>query len=97
MKNLEKKVKKLLKGEEVDLYYKRFNDGTESEPDILIDRVYAQIENNGEVKDICVYLSKEDDEQIFDATEVYRIPYMKNKKILKEILKKAKKQAHYND
>ena len=95
MVDLENLTKKLLNGEKITLSQNRYNDGTEKKPDILIDHVWAIIEedtcNN---KTICVYLSKEDDTQIFETYKIYRIPYIADLSILKSLLTEAKKQSY---
>ena len=90
-------AKKLLLEEEVDLYEKRYNDGTEEFPDIMINRIFAVIEKSKmSDKDIVVYLSKEDDESTStDQTfELYRIPYIEDLDILEKILSEANNQSH---
>ncbi|MDO8517385.1 MAG: hypothetical protein Q7S33_04660 [Nanoarchaeota archaeon] len=94
MKNLNHLVKKLLGGKTITLFYNRYNDGSEENPDITIDHLFAEIETSETYKDIVIKLSKENDETIWDTYEVYRIPYLTNFKILKSILKEATKQSH---
>lgn len=81
--------------EEVDLYFGRFNDGTEKEPDIFINRVYAIVETGRDKtwKDIVVYLSKEDDEFAYDLYECYRFPYTKDLEMLTKLLTLAEEQS----
>ncbi len=88
-------AKRLLDGKDVTLYYKKYNDGTDENPDILINRVHACIEKSSRgFEDIIVYLSKENDEIIFDSYEIYRMPVIKDVKILAPILKMANEQVH---
>ena len=70
--NLQDLTKKLLIGKRITLYYKKYNDGTKENPDILINRVSAKMEKNQENKDIVIYLSKEDEKSIGDIYEIYR-------------------------
>ena len=93
--SLETLAKKLLDGKKVTLSYQRFNDGTEENPDILINRVYAIIEKDQDGnKDVCVYISKEDDEVVGDVYQIYKMPFITDLNVLKYMLKEAKKQSH---
>ena len=97
MESLEKLAKKLLDGKEITLHYKKYNDGTKETPDIFIHRVYAHIKTypRSGAKDIIVYLSKEDENTIFDTDEVYRMPVIEDLKVLNYVLKEVRKQSHW--
>ena len=91
---LEGLARKLIKGEEVTLYKERFNDGTEEEPDAMINHVYAYIEENHGNRDIVVSLSKEYDDAIGDQYEFYRMPFITDVNTLKVILEESERQGH---
>jgi len=94
MRNINKLAKKLLIGRTPTLFYKRYNDGTEQNPDVIIYHLYATVEDFNGNRDIIINLDKEDDEAIFETCEIYRFPYITNLNILKTILKKAIEQSH---
>lgn len=98
MNNFEDLARKLIAGEEVTLSYERYNDGTEEEPDITIDHVYATIEDckiaSVTYKDIVVYVSKENDDTVGDTTEIYRMPFIEDLRIVACLLEASTKQAH---
>ena len=63
---------------------------------ILYDRVLAEIKrDNSGNKDISVSLQKEDEKEIYETYELYRIPIIKNKNMLIYILKEIRKQSHF--
>jgi hypothetical protein len=100
MKGIEKLVKDLINGKNVTLRYKRYNDGTKDCPDVLIDRVWAFVEEvfgSNSYKEFVFCASKENDSLVFDTEEIYRIPWIEDLDILIPILKEARKQAPIYD
>ena len=94
MKNLKGLAKRILRGKNITLFYNRYNDGSDENPDITIDHLFAEVETSEKYRDIVIKLSKEDDTDIFETYEVYRFPYITDLNILETILKKAIEQSH---
>ncbi len=90
MPSYESLAKRLLDGKTVTLDYQKNNYGTDNRPDILIARVSAVFEE----KDMVVYLSMENVEEIMDTYEIYRMPKIDNLDQLKSLLPVIKSQAH---
>ena len=93
MSSIDGKIKNLLNGRGACLHYSRVELGDEKEPDIMIDNIYAKVVEEENKKDIVVYLSKEDDENRWNAYEIYRIPFTNNKYFLRTFLKEVKKRS----
>ena len=83
----------------VEFSYDRYDHGTKENPDIPYDRVWAEIERcydfGGNMHlDIAIYLSKEDDEFIWETHEMYRMPFVEDLDLLEKMLVEAKGQSH---
>ena len=88
-------AKKLLSGKDVTLHNDRHNYGTQENPDIVINEIYAGIETSMKgFDDIVVYFSQEDDDSIFRTTEIYRLPVIKDWRTLAYILRESDEQFH---
>ncbi len=90
-------AKKLLKGRAVTLNYQRYNDGTKEDLDVIIDRVYAEVDKGIKTgcEDFVFYLIKEDDDSIFETYEIYRLPVIDDWRMLAPVLRKVSEQFHY--
>ncbi|MFA5953515.1 MAG: hypothetical protein WC812_02900 [Candidatus Pacearchaeota archaeon] len=89
-------AERLLQGKIITLSYEKYNDGTKENPDILINRLCASIEETKDKKnkDLVVFLNKEDEEEINETYEIYRMPFIKDLEKLVYILKETRKQSH---
>lgn len=90
---------KLICNGSVILEENRYNDGTLENPDITIDKVWVEIKGSydfvGQLNlDIAAYMSKEDDDEIWEVDELYRTPFIENFNILDSLLEEMKSQSH---
>ena len=96
-------INKLLKGEIIELRKDLVNnlpDENEkiwayTEAEILEGEVHKVIQIN--ISWTAQKISNPEDEEIYDAEPMYRLPYTKDKKLLEKMLTLVKKQSHsYN-
>jgi len=94
MPNYDKLAKTLLEEGRVTLAKHRYNDGTDEEPDIIIHHLEAVVEKDHKIKRIAVYLNYENDDILFESSEVHIFPYITRMVFLKEMLEESVYQAY---
>lgn len=89
-------VLNLEKDKEVTFYYNRKNIGTEESPDILITKcVFTRdVSLMGKHEYLVVNMYKEDNEAINEIEEIYRMPFIRDPKLLEGLIREVCIQSH---